>query len=271
MADRLIRLAISLVVGAGDAVMRFFFGSRLPGTCVVINYHAVPDESRKCFAEQLDLVQRLTQPIPAARESTLARGSRYLAITADDLFVSFVRNGLPELNRRKIPVTLFVPTGFLGRNSSWNDYGSENLVGEQVASAEELKQIAQTDTVDFGSHSVMHSDLALLPEAGTRQEMRDSKAALEAIVGREVRGLSFPYGSYTLRELRLATETGYQFCFDSTPQSVVSGMRGGIIGRVSVQPTDWKIEFRLKILGAYRWVRWASSGKKWLRSRLRGS
>ena len=97
--------------------------------------------------------------------------------------------------------------------------------------------------------------------------MRDSKATLEAIVGREVRGLSFPTEAYSSRELRLATEMGYQFCFDSTPQSVVSGMRGGIIGRVSVQPTDWKIEFRLKILGAYRWVRWASNAKKRLRGK----
>jgi peptidoglycan/xylan/chitin deacetylase (PgdA/CDA1 family) len=265
MVDRLIRLLISLMVGAGDAVARFFFGSRLPGTCVVINYHAVPDEARACFAEQLDLVQRLTRPIPAAREAALERGLRYVAITADDLFTSFVKNGLPELSQRKIPVTLFVPTGYLGRNSSWNDYGGKNLVGERVASAEQLKQIAKSDTVDFGSHSVMHSDLALLPEAGTAQEMRESKAALETLVGREVSGLSFPYGSYGARELRLASETGYKFCFGSTPESVISGMRGGIIGRVSVQPTDWKLEFRLKILGAYRWVRWASNAKKRLR------
>ena len=34
------------------------------------------------------------------------------------------------------------------------------------------------------------------------------------------------------------------------------------MGRVSVQPTDWDIEFRLKLLGAYRWVRWGSAAKR---------
>ena len=267
LASRLLRLCISLIVAAADAILRPLRGSQAPGTCVVINYHSIPDEARGRFAEQLELVRRLARPISATRAANLEPGARYVAITADDLFCSFLRNGLPELSRRGLPVTLFVPTGYLGRHSSWDDYGGENLVGEEVASADDLERIAKIDTVEFGSHGVNHPDLAKMPEVEAMRELQESKAALETMTGKAVTGLSFPYGSYGARELRLASEAGYQFCFDSTPGTVFSEMRGGLIGRVTVQPTDWKLEFRLKISGAYRWVRWASACKRRLRPR----
>ncbi len=268
MAGRLIKLLVSVVVGAWDAVVGLLAGGRA-GSCVVINYHSVSEESRAQFGRQLDLLLRLAQPVPAAKAFTLEHGRHYVAITADDLFCSFVEGALPELRQRKIPVTLFVPTGYLGRKSSWDDYGGENKVGELVATAEEVKRMAECATVDFGSHTVNHADLARLPEAEAKREMRDSKESLQALVGREVIALSFPYGSYGARELKLASEAGYQYCFDSTPQAVLAGTNGGLIGRISVQPTDWEIEFRLKILGAYRWVRWASNGKRRLLSLVR--
>jgi len=265
--DRLIKLAISLGVALGDALARRLPGSRQSGgTCVVINYHSVSSDSKSRFARQLDMLLRLAIPIPAARGSRLENRRRYVAITVDDVFQSFVTNGLPELCRRNLPVTLFPPTGYLGRNSAWNDYGGENKVGEAVASIDELKQIAKFKNVDFGSHGVMHADLALLPEAGATQELQDSKMTLEGIVGREITALSFPYGSYGARELRLAGEAGYRYFFDSTPQQMTAATGEGLIGRVDVQPTDWDIEFRLKICGAYRWVRRASAWKRKARS-----
>ena len=196
----------------------------------------------------------------------MEKGRRYVAVTVDDVFQSFVANGLPELCRRNIPVTLFPPTGYLGRISAWTDYGGVNKVGETVVSADGLKQIAQFSNVDFGSHGVTHADLPLLPEAEARQELRNSKMALEGIVGREITALSFPYGSHGARELRLASESGYRIFFDSTPQQRVSALGEGLVGRVDVQTTDWDIEFRLKICGAYRWVRRASAWKKKVRS-----
>lgn len=262
MADGFPRLAISLAVRTGDAALRLVSGGNTDGSCVVLNYHSISADSRAQFGRQLDLLSRLAKPIFAARPTDFKKGERCVAITVDDLFCSFVENGLPELAARKIPVTLFVPTGYLGRKSAWDDYGGENKVGEQVASVEELKRMSAMETVDFGSHCVTHPDLAKLSETDARRELRDSKEALEKITGRKVVALSFPYGSHRERELTLAREAGYEFFFDSTPASVFSGLRGGLIGRVSAQPTDSNVEFRLKLMGAYRWVRRASSWKR---------
>ena len=257
------------MVGAGDVLLRLL-GHR-PGSCVVINYHSISEATKSRFSKQLDLLLRLARPIPAGKEFKLENGRRFVAVTVDDVFCDFVRDGLPELCRRNIPVTLFTPTGFLGKPSSWDDYGGENKVGEEVVSTGDLKRIAQFKNVDFGSHSVTHADLARLPEAAARQELRDSKNSLETIVSREITAFSFPYGSCGARELRLASEAGYKFLFDSTPQQMSSTMGQGLIGRVDVQPTDWDMEFRLKVCGAYRWVRWASAWKKKVRSWFGGA
>jgi len=267
MIDRLIKLAISLGVALWDGLAGRLSGTRQSaGACVVINYHSIFSDSKSRFCRQLDTLLRLAKPIPAGKELRLEKGRRYVAITVDDVFQGFVANGLPELCQRNIPVTLFPPTGYLGRNSSWDDYGGENKVGEAVASADDLKRIAKFGNVGFGSHGVMHADLALLPEAEARQELQKSKLSLEAILGREINAFSFPYGSYGARELRLASEAGYRFFFDSIPQQMFSTMGEGLIGRVDVQPTDWDVEFKLKICGAYRWVRRASAWKRKVRS-----
>lgn len=258
MSSRFIKLVISLFVAVFDGVIR----SVRPGQCVVINYHSISHESKSRFGQQLDLLLRLARPIPAGAALPMEKGGRYVAITVDDFFQSFLINGLPELCRRKIPVTLFPPTGFLGQKSSWKDYGGENKVGEEVASADDLKRIAQLDHVDFGSHCVSHPDLTLLSETEARNELRLSKESLEALIGREVTTLSFPYGSYGPRELGLAREAGYTFFFGSTPQTLFARFEGGLVGRVDVQPTDWNIEFRLKVLGAYRWIGRASAWKR---------
>lgn len=265
MTGRLIKFLVSFVVGIGDALLRLF-GCRHRGSCVVINYHSISDRSKYRFEKQLECLLRLATPIPAGKDFFLENGRRYVVVTVDDVFCSFVLNGLPELCQRNIPVMLFPPTGYLGRKSAWDDYGGENKVGEEVVSADELKRIAKFNTVYFGSHGVTHSDLALLPEAEARQELQNSKKSLEVIVGREIAAFSFPYGSYGSRELKLASEAGYTFYFDSIPQQMFSTVGEGLIGRVDVQPTDWNIEFKLKVCGAYRWVRWASAWKRKVRS-----
>ena len=111
LAGRLLKLLISMIVAGTDAVVRALRIRRVQGYCVVINYHSISDESRSRFGRQMDLVKRMTRPVRAAEEAVWESGARYVAVTVDDAFSSFVRNGLPELSRRRIPFTLFVPRG----------------------------------------------------------------------------------------------------------------------------------------------------------------
>jgi peptidoglycan/xylan/chitin deacetylase (PgdA/CDA1 family) len=61
----------------------------------------------------------------------------------------------------------------------------------------------------IGSHTVHHSKLAELSSEHQAKELTDSKAALEDLLGEEVRHLCYPYGSFDSNAVRAAAESGY--------------------------------------------------------------
>jgi hypothetical protein len=50
--------------------------------------------------------------------------------------------------------------------------------------------------------------------------------------------------------------------FTALPQWKISNASEFVTGRVRVDPTDWRLEFRLKLLGAYRWLPMAVEMKR---------
>lgn len=198
-------------------------------------------------------------------EQRLEPGCHYVAVTFDDAFRSFAENALPVMKSLQLPVMLFVPTGYLGRKSTWFDYGTENPVGEEVLSGDELRKLASQYEIEIGSHTVNHPNLVEISSEQARAELRDSRQALETLLGRKVDSISFPYGSCGERELKLAQESGYDFCFTVLPQTSFGSIQPGLVGRVSVQPTDSDFVFKLKVFGAYRWLTRASAWKQKLK------
>jgi peptidoglycan/xylan/chitin deacetylase (PgdA/CDA1 family) len=209
---------------------------------------------------------RLARPVSAVRNRDLRPESYYVAVTFDDAFCSFAQNAWPVLRQLRIPVTIFVPAGYLGRRSTWVDYGGDNPVGEDVLDEKTLSSIARNDFVDVGSHTATHADLVKLSDEAVRQELITSRETLERILERRVESISFPYGSYGEREIRFSKEAGYRYQFSSFPAGGSPFLYEGLIGRVPVQPWDWPVEFRLKVLGAYRWLATASKLKRKLRA-----
>jgi hypothetical protein len=84
--------------------------------------------------------------------------------------------------------------------------------------------------------------------------LKESKAGLEAMLGRPVTLFSFPHGACNERLVEMARGAGYERVFTITPQPALAMDQGFIFGRVAVNPEDWALEFRLKVLGAYRWM-----------------
>src|SRR4029450_4822187 len=115
---RLVKLSISCLVRACDAT-REACRRPLREQCIVVYYHTIPSQFRSLFARQLDLLLELAQPVSTAFPSVLEPGKRYVCVTFDDGFLSVKENAAPELSRRKIPWTLFVPSGCLGKKPDW--------------------------------------------------------------------------------------------------------------------------------------------------------
>lgn len=226
-------------------------GKKLPTTCVTIYYHSIKRNDHQRFVRQMEVLKRLAQPISTEMEEILTGGVHCVAVTFDDGFSSVIENALPELIQRRIPATLFIPAGCLGERPNWIGDESQDDHDEVVMTEEEIRRLPK-DLVTIGSHSTTHRNLRFLGEADLRKELIYSKDELQRITDEPVTLLSLPYGEYNEGVVEAARQAGYRQIFSSLPR--LAGKKEYVIQRVPVEPSDWPLEFRLKILGAYRWL-----------------
>lgn len=79
----------------------------------------------------------------------------------------------------------------------------------KMMTAAQVKQLSEYPNVVIGSHCHNHYNLASLSDVNAKQELGLSKKLLEDCIGKEVRSIAFPDGSYTKRDKDFAYELGY--------------------------------------------------------------
>lgn len=247
MFRRFAKLTLSLCVSLSDRL-----GASRPGQGVVLYYHAVPALARKWFAEQMDILAESAQPWSLDRSPP--RADRWVGISFDDAYVSVLENAVPELEKHRLPFTIFVPTGCLGRRPCWVRSPDHPFWNERVMSAEQLRILARMPGVTLGSHTVTHPRLTRLGPEDLKRELSDSRVALEDLIQRPVELLSFPHGDWSETVLRTAEAIGYRRFFGIEPTCLNGGPLPPVVGRVAVEPTDSPLEFRMKVRGCYRWA-----------------
>jgi peptidoglycan/xylan/chitin deacetylase (PgdA/CDA1 family) len=261
---RLTKLALSMgffsVVSAGQFLKRLL-GLKNRATCVILDYHAVSGEGRADFAKQMDLLTRLAKPIPADCSDSLEDGRHYVGVTFDDGLHCVIENAVPELIQRRIPATMFIVHDLLGNLPNWTMFGEDYSDQEPIASLADLQNLP-ADLFTIGSHSLSHAWLPALTDSKAREELVGSRTKLEELTGRKVRLFSFPYGASNERLVGQCREAGYDRVFTILPTLGLDRSDEFVTGRVVVDPTDWPLEFRFKILGAYRWLPWAFRWKR---------
>ncbi len=92
---------------------------------------------------------------------------------------------------------------------------SPDLQSKELMTWDQVMEVSHNG-VTIGSHTHTHRVLATLDEEGQRWELRESKAALERRLGREVRTIAYPagrHGNFTLATMRIARECGYLGAF----------------------------------------------------------
>jgi peptidoglycan/xylan/chitin deacetylase (PgdA/CDA1 family) len=227
--------------------------SRAPAANVVLYYHAIRPEQRKAFAKQMDMLLRLARPWKL--DGAIEQGnSRRVAITFDDGYISVMENASPALKQRGIPFTVFVPTGSWGQRPEWVRSLNHPFWNERVVSKEELRAWAAEPLLTIGSHTVHHRNLLKATPEEASRELIDSKMELETVLGKPVNLFSFPHGAHNSRVVTQALDAGYRRIFTIEPELADASNGAPVVGRVAVEPVDWPLEFRLKALGAYRWL-----------------
>lgn len=261
---RVIKVCLSLAYGIFATAwewLRRLTGRPARPRLVILYYHGVTADQRRAFACQMDLVIRKGSPVAADVDRSMLRPGLNVAVTFDDAFVNVADNALPVLAERRIPATIFVPTGMLGDTPQWTISSDHPDRHERIMDAEQLKAV-QSEQILLGSHTVSHCNLTIPDEQQVRHELETSKKELESISNKPVDLLSFPHGAYNARTVELARQAGYRRIYTITPQLALQNSGEYLSGRFSVTPGDWPLEFRLKLQGMYSWMPLASLLKR---------
>jgi peptidoglycan/xylan/chitin deacetylase (PgdA/CDA1 family) len=248
LPTRFAKLVVAIVFYAITKLSRAakrILGRQPRPICVGVFYHQVPPRHRERFARQMDHLLRWSKPVRADQDRLSDGASRCAFVAVDDGWLSFVENGLPEMKRRGIPVTIFVVAGRLG-----DSLGESN---DRLITEAELRDLS-CELVTIGSHTTTHARLTSLDDTDVMSELHESRTTLERILQREVRLFCFPFGAYRDAHLQQCYAAGYARVFASTPVFESSSPSGFVVGRIRADPTDWLIEFRLKLCGAYQWM-----------------
>lgn len=245
---RFVKLLVAIMFYGATRLSRaakIILGGQPRPMCVGVFYHQVLPHHRERFARQMDHLVRWSKPVRADQDRLPEGASRCAFVAVDDGWLSFVENGLPEMKQRAIPVAIFVVAGRLGES-----LGEPN---DRLITEAELRDL-NCELVTIGSHTTTHARLTSLDDTDVMSELHESRATLERILGREVRLFCFPFGAYRDAHLQQCYAAGYARVFASTPVLDSGSSAGFVVGRIRADPTDWLIEFRLKLCGAYQWM-----------------
>jgi peptidoglycan/xylan/chitin deacetylase (PgdA/CDA1 family) len=191
---------------------------RLREAPMIFMYHGVAtvaeDPNLLCvspsrFAEHMDWLERhglrgvgISALVDAMRAGR-ARG--LVGLTFDDGYLSVLEAALPELKRRGFGATAYIISGRLGGTNEWDDGPSWPLM-----TAEQVRELAAAG-IEIGSHAATHVRLAGARPEQLAAEVSASRASLAALLGAEVQGFAYPYGSMDAAARRAVREAGYEY------------------------------------------------------------
>jgi len=208
------------------------FAGGFPGRHdAVLMYHAVgsPERFGNVSVERLrrDL-EYLTSRFEVVDLESLTdpADEKRVAVTFDDACTSFYEHALPLFREFGVPVTVFVPVGFVDGGNSRLDYRFVLSPTEthrfndpdahrdtpvdaiDVMTAARIGELADEPLVALGNHTRTHPDLKTVTDRETlKREIVGAKRELETRFGVTVDRFSFPFGRYTPAALSVVRDS----------------------------------------------------------------
>jgi peptidoglycan/xylan/chitin deacetylase (PgdA/CDA1 family) len=226
----------------------------------ILTYHAVNPEwqsplsvAQDRFESHCAWLSRRHRVVPAdeAAGRIVSSGklpSKIASITFDDGYEDLYDNALPALARHDLGGTVFLVSATLTDNLSVEWVNSPPGEPLRTLRLEQILEMQEAG-VSFGSHSRIHHDLPELTDEECERDLKDSKEALEDLIGRQVSLLAYPRGLHDERVRGAAMRAGYSYAFGSSkPMGPVGRFS---IPRVGVYGDDGLPSLALKTLAAY--------------------
>lgn len=232
---------------------------------LILCYHAVsPSWPADLSISPQVLEEQVAGLLRAGYVGTTLGGSRApgarrrLVVSFDDGYASMATLAAPVLARLGVPGTLFVPTDYIGaRHLVWP--GVEQWLDSPHA--DELRPLdwdgvrALADAGwEIGSHTRSHPHLTELGDEVLGRELVESRAAVEAELGRPCPTIAYPYGDVDARVTRATAAAGYTVGV-GLPSRWTDDSDPLCLPRVGVYNGATALKFRVKTSPAVRRLR----------------
>ena len=208
------RSAKAVLLRGLDLVGRVYHAGGVPILC----YHSI-DDSGSLLSVSPALFERQVTYLKDHGYRTLALSElcntliqhrplpeKTVVLTFDDGFRNSHSIVLSTLRRFGFTATVFVTTGYVGKRMAWTK--TEDVPEMEIATWDEIAEMAQGG-LDIQAHTVTHPNLRHLTLDQVRQEIEESRDAIESRLNTRVDLFAYPYGEFTPEIQHLVAELGF--------------------------------------------------------------
>jgi peptidoglycan/xylan/chitin deacetylase (PgdA/CDA1 family) len=226
----------------------------------ILMYHMIttpeaPIESRLCrtpdaFRQDMEQIHQAgyhVLPLSMVLDGIAGKvdlPEKAVAITFDDGIADVYENALPILQEFNYPSSVFIVSGCV---NGYNDWGMVfGLPRKRMLKSSEIRAMSEAG-VDIGAHTVNHAWLGKSDKTVATREIRDSKAALEDILGKTVSTFAYPFGNWNQTARNAVIEAGYLGACSTMPGRNKKDTDRYLLHRTEIKGADAPWQFRLKL------------------------
>ena len=146
--------------------------------------------------------------------------SRTVTFTFDDGYEDFYTDAYPIFLRHNWRATLYVVSGFIGKKG--------------YLTAPQIQELSQAG-FEIGVHTVDHNDLAHQSPDAQHHEIFDSKAVIDALIGKSATAFCYPAGRFNDSAIATVKQAGFVSATTTEP------------GSATLEKTDWFLLPRIRV------------------------
>lgn len=169
---------------------------------------------RKAFLQLLNYIESnnyetITFADISTDKNTLRTSSKKIILTFDDCPRHLFDFAIPEMIKRKMKGSFYMPTAHMGQYNSWDaDKGAARVDLMNEAEVKELDRLG----MEVGAHSHHHTQLKEITDSvKVTEEITLCKHILEDIIGKPVYSFAFPFASIPGNYKQILSQAGYQY------------------------------------------------------------
>lgn len=170
-------------------------------------------------------------------------------VTFDDGYEDNYIYAYPILRKYKCPATIFLSTGFI--------IGDISLPDEERLNSLNWLQIMEmkNEGFSFGSHAHYERHLTEISLREVHSEIKRSKSILEEKLGEDINFFAYPFGKFNKEIIELLKQHNFIAACSTIWSTSNSPEKLFFLNRVRIDPEDNLKVFKLKVAGAYDYIR----------------